>query len=238
MPEGLEATLKFLDPSWVIPIVAVLGLAWFVRSRWKSFGRMQELAKEMGITFSTGGDEWLALLHKQDDQMPNREPCGLAWVLGLFSNWRLEGKIDGVPIRVHQMKEREVGSDDKQLQYTMLNAMFEPALGLGLSVQRRQGSSAPGLLDKLATGLVEKFAGSLLERSVDRTEVSGLSGALEQKLAIKAHSPEAARKLFADAALQDQVLRAMELPGHVTIDDHGVRLIRGRNFEDPEALRP
>src|SRR5260221_9970288 len=231
MPEGLEATLKFLDPSWVIPIVAVLGLAWFVRSRWKSFGRMQELAKEMGITFSTGGDEWLALLHKQDAQMPNREPSGLAWVLGLFSNWRLEGKIDGVPIRVHQMKEREVGSDDKQLQYTMLNAMFEPALGLGLSVQRRQGSSAPGLLDKLATGLVEKFAGSLLERSVDRTEVTGLSGVLEQKLAIKAHSPEAARKLFADAADPNLGARAGEPTGVPSPHHPDARWEPGRDFQ-------
>jgi len=213
MPEGLEAIVKFLDPSWVFPVVAVLGLAWFVRSRWKTFGRIQALATEMGITFSTGADEWLALLPRQGAQVPNQEPSGLAWVLGLFGNWRLEGKIDGVPIRVHQMTERQAGSDDKQLQYTMLNAMFEPPLSLGLSVQHRQGSSAPDLLDKIVNPV------------------------LEQKLAIKAHSLEAARKLFADAAVQDQVLRAMELPGHVTIDDHGVRVIRGRNFADPEALR-
>jgi hypothetical protein len=191
----------------------------------------------MGITFSTGADEWLALLPKQDAQVPNQEPSGLAWVLGLFSNWRLEGKIDGAPIRVHQMTERQAGSDDRQSQYTMLNAMFEPPLSLGLSVQHRQGSSAPGLLDKIATGVVERLAANLVERPVDRTEISGINPVLEQKLAIKAHSPEAARKLFADAAVQDQVLRAMELPGHVTIDDHGVRLIRGRNFADPEALR-
>jgi hypothetical protein len=114
MPEGLEAVVKFLDPSWVFPVVAVLGLAWFVRSRWKTFGRIQALAKEMGITFS-GADEWLALLPKQDAQVPNQEPSGLAWVLGLFGNWRLEGKFDGVPIRVHQMTERQAGSDDKRI---------------------------------------------------------------------------------------------------------------------------
>ena len=115
MPEGLEAILKFLDPSWVFPIVAICGLALFVRSRWKTFGRIQKLAKEMGITFSTGADEWLAFLHKQDAQVQNQEPSGLAWVLGLFSNWRLEGKIDGVPIRVYQIKERQAGSDDNDV---------------------------------------------------------------------------------------------------------------------------
>jgi hypothetical protein len=228
--------LKFLDPSWVFPTVAILGLAWFVHSRWKSFGRIQKLAKEMGITFSTGGDECLALFHKQNAPVQNQEPSGVAWVLGLFSNWRLEGKIDGVPIRVHQTKERQAGSDDKYLQYTMLNAMFDPALSLGLSVERRQGSSPSGRLDKLTTGLMEKIAANFVERS-DRAEVSRINEGLEQKLAIKTHSPEAARTLFADAAVQDQVLRAMELPGHVTIDDHGVRLIRGKNFDDPEALR-
>jgi hypothetical protein len=191
----------------------------------------------MGITFSTGADEWLALLPKQGAPVPNQEPSGLAWVLGLFGNWRLEGKIDGVPIRVNQTKERQAGSDGTYLQYTMLNAMFDPALSLGLSVERRQGSSAPGRLDKLATGLMEKLAANFVERPVDRTELSGINAVLEQKLSIKTHSPEAARTLFADAAVQDQVLRAMELPGHVTIDDHGVRLTRGKNFDDPEALR-
>jgi hypothetical protein len=61
--------------------------------------------------------------------------------------------------------------------------------------------------------------------------------ALNEKVVIQATSLEEVRKLLADAAVQDQVLRAMELGGQVTIDDTGVRVETGMGFKDPERIR-
>lgn len=108
MPQALEAALKFFDSSWVIPVLVIAGAAWFTYSKWKTAEGVKKLAREMGISFSTGADELLGFLR---------------------------------------------------------------------------------------------------------------------------------RELFADAAVQDQVLRAMELGGHVTIDDTGVRVETGMGFKDPERIR-
>jgi hypothetical protein len=230
MPHALEAALKFLDPSWVIPVLVIAGLAWFTYSKWKTAEGVKKLAREMGISFSTGADELLGLLgRKQAPQVQNPEPSPLATFLGLFSSWKLHGKVDGVTVSVFQFKEGQTTSDTNKQRYTSLGASIDPPLGFGLRVQRRPDARPPALLEKIA----EKLVG----RSEARPEAVTSNEALNAKVAINATSLEGVRKLFADAGVQDQVLRAMELGGHVTIDDTGVRMETGMGFDDPERIR-
>ena len=230
MPHALEAIVKFLDPSWVIPVFVVAGLAWFTYSKWKTAEGVKELAREMGITFSTGADELLGLLgREQAPPLQDAGPSSLAHFLGLFSSWRLHGKVDGVTVSVFQFKEGQTASDTNKQRYTSLRATIDPPLGSAWPVQRRPGANPLALLEKIA----EKLVG----RSEARPEALSSNEALNEKVVIHATALEEARKLFADAAVQDQVLRAMELGGHVTIDDAGRQRGNGSGLrtsgEDP-----
>ena len=232
MPEQLEAIVHFLDPQWVFPLLAVLASAWFIRSRWKRAERVEQLAREMGIRFSTGADELLGFLRKdQGEAAQNESRSGLARFLGLFASWRLDGRVDGVPVSVYQFKERQTSSSETEQKYTLLSAHR----------LTHHSTSACRCCDGGPSRIVEvleKVATNLLPTLRDRTEVSSVNPALDEKLVIQMRSPQAARKLFADAAVQDQVLRAMELEGQVTIDDQGARLTTGWGFKNPEKLRP
>ena len=81
MPHALEAALRFLDPSWVIPVLVIAGASWFTYSKWRIAEGVNRLAREMGIQFSTDADELLGFLRReqapQDIQLVLVEACAV-----------------------------------------------------------------------------------------------------------------------------------------------------------------
>src|SRR5437868_6163987 len=118
----MQSLVRLFDQYWMYMVLGVLGAA-YLYWKWKSRETIRKFAREMGLVYSTGTDELLGLFNKgQSAPGPPGNPSAIKDFLGLLSNWRLDGKINGVPISVYRIAERISGTDDRTQKFTLLKA--------------------------------------------------------------------------------------------------------------------
>ena len=225
----MHAIFDFIFREWIF-IVVFLGFATFLYIKWRDRAKMKKFAGEMGFSYSTGAESLFRMLRKvpAEQSLP---PSPLMDLLGLFSSWKIEGNIQGVRVAAFEFTERTTASDETRRKCLLIRASFDPQLSLGLFVGRRGKPSRFGVV-------AQKIADKLRPNSDGPSEVITSNETLNQQVLIQAKSQDRARNIFSDAAIQEQVLRTMELGGAVTIDDSGVKMETGLSFKDPEKLRP
>lgn len=225
----MHAIFEFVFDEWIF-IAVVLGAAVFLYVKWSNRAKMKKFAGEMGLSYSTGAESLFRMLRKVPADQ-SLSPSPLMDFLGLFSSWKIEGKIQGVRVAAFEFTERTTANDETRRKYLLIRASFDPQLSLGLFVGRRGKPSRFG-------AVAQKIVDKLRPNANDHSEVVTSNETLNQQVLIQAKSQDRARSIFSDAAIQEQLLRAMELGGAVTIDDSGVKMETGMSFKDPEKLRP
>lgn len=216
----MQAIFESLNDYSVWIVIGSVIAAGILYYRWRTLEKLQNFARELGLTFSSTADDLVAAPIHDRPQDSGSTP--LKTILRLFATWRLAGEMNGVPVQVYTEFS---GSRDKKEKMTYLKALFHKPKSFEMRITRRH---------KQTVG--DKFIARFLKDSL--TEIQTGVETLDQALVIKGNEVAAIQSFLSDSVVQDQILRALEFDGQLCITDKGVEAIRSGNFADADKIRP
>jgi hypothetical protein len=162
-------------------------------------------------------DELGFTYHGGDDQLPGAPETGFGQrLLRIMQPWRLTGTRDGVAVAIY-LESR--GGGKSRTTYSIVEASFPRPLPFTLRVGRETALTRFG---KAVFGIQDIEVGS------DRFDAG---------VRIRTSDPERARRLLADAGVQERILAALDTSATVIVTEKAVIWEKRATVENAETYR-
>ena len=211
--------LYYYAPHLILAGVVLLISIWTYKKRAGQKHHLKRIALNLGLKYSD-------MLVEPTDAVGELEPIEpkvseranrLAEMVETVSGWRMEGKYEGVTVRIYSTKRN--GTERKQTESTCMSALakWEPYCSLMIA--------RTNILDKLGTSVLKM------------QDIQTTNEELNELVVIKGLPEHFVKKILDDSAFQHELLELFRLDGMIHVDQKGAHFRRRGTMVDEPMYR-